>query len=174
MGTSRYPGGVLWVVLLLVVGPIAELWVILQAAQLIGGWETLALLLVEGALGGWLIKRQGRTVVRRIDERLRAHDLPTKELADGFLILVAGVLMLTPGFLTDLVGFALLFPPTRALARAVLVRRFTARMGEGFTFVSTGFGGGRRSGDPFMDTTASEDRGARPDATPLGPGDRFR
>lgn len=160
--------------LLLVVGPIAELWVILQAAQLIGGWETLALLLVEGAVGGWLIKRQGRAVVRRIDERLRAHDLPTKELADGFLILVAGVLMLTPGFLTDLVGFTLLFPPTRALARAALLRRFTARMGEGLTFAATGFGGGRRPADPFMDTTASEDRRGRPDATPLDPGERRR
>lgn len=166
----------LWVVLLLVVGPIAELWVILQAAQLIGGWETLALLLVEGALGGWLIKRQGRAVVRRLDERLRHHELPTKELADGFLVLVAGVLMLTPGFLTDLVGFALLFPPTRALARAALLRRFTARLGEGFAFVSAprfGRGPGRPGGG-YVDTTAREQARPDPGATPLGPGDGSR
>ncbi|HEX7134624.1 MAG TPA: FxsA family protein [Iamia sp.] len=135
-----------WLValILLVVGPIVELWFIIQVADVIGGWQTIALLLVEGIIGSWLIKRQGRAVVRRIDERLKDHDLPTKELADGFLILVAGVLMLTPGFLTDIVGFALLFPPTRALARAALLRRFTARMGQGFSFVSGPmFGGGR-------------------------------
>jgi len=167
---------VLWVVLLLVVGPIAELWVILQTAELIGGWETLALLLVEGALGGWLIKRQGRAVVRRLDERLRSHELPTKELADGFLVLVAGVLMLTPGFLTDLVGFALLFPPTRAVARAALLRRFTARLGEGFAFVSAPrFGRGPgRGGDGPVDTTATERPRPRPGTTPLGPGDGAR
>ena len=163
-----------WVVLLLVVGPIAELWVILQAAELIGGWQTLALLLVEGFLGGWLIKHQGRAVIARIDEKLRSHDLPTKELADGLLILIAGVLMLTPGFLTDIVGFALLFPPTRALARAALLRRFTAKMGQGFTFVSGPmFGGaGGRRGDPVVDTTASETPRPRPGSVPLGPGER--
>lgn len=163
----------LWIVLLLVVGPIAELWVIIQTAQVIGGWQTVALLLVEGILGGWLMKRQGRAVIARIDERLRSHDLPTKELADGLLILVAGVLMLTPGFLTDIVGFALLFPPTRALARRALLRRFSARMGQGFTFVSApmfGFGTAGRSG-PFMDTTASERDRARPGTPPVGPGE---
>lgn len=161
--------------LLLVVGPLVELFVIIQAAQVIGGWQTVALLLLEGVLGGWLMKRQGRAVIARIDERLRSHDLPTKELADGLLILVAGVLMLTPGFVTDLVGFALLLPPTRALARRALLRRFTARMGQGFTFVSAplfGGGGGWRGQDPPMDTTASEQSRPRPGATPLGPGER--
>ncbi|HEU5151548.1 MAG TPA: FxsA family protein [Iamia sp.] len=164
-----------WLValLVLVVGPIAELWFIIQVADVIGGWQTLALLLVEGAIGSWLIKRQGRTVIRRIDERLRRHDLPTKELADGFLILVAGVLMLTPGFLTDIVGFALLFPPTRAIARAALLRRFTARMGQGFTFVSGPlFGGGPRPGDVF-DATVRDTPPQPPRRTEiLGPGDR--
>lgn len=163
----------LWVVLFLVVGPIIELWVIIQTAEIIGGWETLALLLFEGFLGGWLVKRQGRAVVYRIDERLRNHQLPTKDLADGLLILVAGALMLTPGFITDIVGFALLFPPTRALARVALLRRFTARMGEGFAFVSSPvFGVGRHPGGPVVDTTADVDSPRRqgPDATPLGPG----
>lgn len=168
-----------WLVaLLLVVGPIVELWFIIQVADVIGGWQTIGLLLIEGLLGSWLIKRQGRAVVRRIDQRLKAHDLPTKELADGFLILVAGVLMLTPGFITDIVGFALLFPPTRAIARAALLRRFTARMGQGFTFVSGPmFGGGvgarSRRGDVF-DTTVRDTPPAHrtPDATPLGPGER--
>lgn len=161
-----------WVVLFLVVGPIVELWFIIQVASVIGGWQTLALLLVEGMVGGWLIKRQGRAVVDRIDERLRNNQLPTKDLADGLLILVAGVLMLTPGFLTDIVGFALLFPPTRALARAALLKRFTANMGQGFAFVSTPRWGGPRSGR-VMDTTAREwspPQPGGPTAPPLGPG----
>ncbi|HMJ74536.1 MAG TPA: FxsA family protein [Iamia sp.] len=162
------------VLLLLVVGPIVELWFIIQVADIIGGWQTLGLLLVEGIIGSWLIKRQGRTVVRRIDERLKSHDLPTKELADGFLILVAGVLMLTPGFLTDVVGFALLFPPTRALARAALLRRFTARMGQGFSFVSGPMFGGGRGGGEVFDATVRDTPSAHraTDASPLGPGDR--
>lgn len=166
----------IWLVLLLVVGPLAELWVILQVAQVIGGWETIALLLVEGAIGGWLIKRQGRAVIRRLDERLRAHDLPTKELADGFLILAAGVLMLAPGFISDVIGFGLLFPPTRALARLAMIRRFTGRLGQGLTFVSVpGFGGGSTGrGGPFVDTTATEEQRSRPGAFPLGPGERRR
>lgn len=162
-----------WLVLvLLILGPIVELWFILQVAGVIGGWETLALLLVEGFVGSWLIKRQGRAVISRVDERLRAHDLPTKELADGLLILIAGVLMLTPGFLTDIVGFALLFPPTRAVARIALLKRFTARMGQGFTFVSAPRWGAAGGGaDPVVDTTATEARDARPDAPPLHSGD---
>lgn len=165
-----------WVValLLLVVGPILELWFILQVADVIGGWQTIALLLVEGIIGSWLIKREGRSVIRRIDERLKAHDLPTRELADGFLILMAGVLMLTPGFLTDIVGFALLFPPTRAIARAALLRRFTARMGQGLSFVSGPmFGGGRSGGDVFDATVRdAPPTSAHRDTTPLGPGER--
>lgn len=165
-----------WVLLLLlVIGPIVELWFIIQVAGVIGGWQTIALLLFEGALGSWLIKRQGRAVISRIDERLKSHDLPTKELADGFLILSAGVLMLTPGFLTDIVGFALLFPPTRAFARAALLKRFTAKMGTGFSFVSGGLGGFARNPnrEGYYDATVSEPP-ARPrsDASPLGPGER--
>lgn len=165
------------VLLLLVVGPVVELWFIIQVADVIGGWQTVGLLLAEGIIGSWLIKREGRTVIRRVDQRLRSHDLPTKELADGLLILVAGALMLTPGFLTDIVGFALLFPPTRAIARAALLRRFTARLGQGFSFVSGpvfgggGFGRGRR--DDVFDATVRDAPPAHraTDASPLGPGD---
>lgn len=172
-----------WVLLLLVIGPIVELWVILQVADVIGGWETIALLLFEGLLGSWLIKRQGRAVVSRIDERLRSNELPTKELADGFLILMAGVLMLAPGFLTDIVGFALLFPPTRAVARAGLLRRFKAKMGEGFAFVTGprfgpgafgGFGGAAGGADVYDATMRDDPPPPRPGATALGPGEPRR
>ena len=101
--------------LVFIVGPIVELYVIIQVAQVIGGWETVALLIVESILGAWLMKRQGRGVLARIQSSLDAGRMPTKELVDGGLILFAGALMLTPGFVTDILGFVLLVPPTRAL-----------------------------------------------------------
>lgn len=166
----------LWVALLLVVAPIVELWFIIQTADVIGGWQTLALLVAMGLLGGWLIKRKGRSVMSRVDARLKANQLPTRELADGFLVLVAGLLMLTPGFIGDLIGLLLLLPPTRAVARAALLARLTARMGTGFTFVSSSVFdvGARRRGPDVMDTTASEASRARAGNPILGPGDSPR
>ena len=84
----------LWIVLLLVVAPLVELYVIIQVAQVIGGWETIALLIVESAIGAWLLKRQGLATLARISEALDAGRVPGKELVDGFCILVAGSLML--------------------------------------------------------------------------------
>lgn len=167
----------LWIVLLLVVGPLAELWFIIRTAQVIGGWETIALLFVMGVVGGWLIRRQGRSVLDRIDQRLKADELPTKELADGFLLLVAGVLMLAPGFLSDAVGILLLLPPTRALARTALLARFAGRLGTGITFIDVGGAGGfgaRRRGATVYDTTVREPGGGPDPSTPtsLGPGER--
>jgi UPF0716 protein FxsA len=165
-----------WFVLLLVVAPIVEIWFIIQTAQVIGGWQTLALMVAMGFLGAWLIKREGRSVMDRIDQRLKANQLPTKELADGFLLLVAGLLMLTPGFIGDIVGLLLLFPLTRAVARAALLARLTVRMGTGFTFMSASasafdIGSRRRGGADVVDTTASEAQRPRPGQPVLGPGD---
>lgn len=140
----RYPGTIVFllILLLLVVMPLAELWAIISVADIIGGWQTIAILLIDSLIGAWLLKSQGRGVMVKVDERLRAGELPTDELVDGVLILVAGALMLTPGFITDAVGFLLLLPPTRAPVRAVLKRRFAGRMGRGFQFVSMGSSGG--------------------------------
>jgi UPF0716 protein FxsA len=125
-------------VLLFIVGPIAELYVIIQVADVIGGWQTVALLLVESILGAWLMKRGGRGAIRKIQARLEARQLPSKEVVDGALIVFAGALMLTPGFLTDILGFLLLIPPTRAVVRAALLRRLRGRLGTGFRWVGAG------------------------------------
>ncbi|MCB1027286.1 MAG: FxsA family protein [Microthrixaceae bacterium] len=147
----------LLILVLLVAMPLAELWAIISVAEVIGGWQTIALLLIDSLIGAWLLKAQGRGVLAKLDERLRAGELPTDELVDGLLILVAGALMLTPGFITDLIGFLLLLPPTRAPVRSALKQRFTSRVGRGFQFMSTGssaglggfgFGGGFGAGGP--------------------------
>jgi UPF0716 protein FxsA len=128
-GIRRYRGEVLgWLFLIFLVVPIAELAVILQVGQLIGPWYTIVLLLAVSAAGAWLVKREGLGVVRRFRRQLDAGALPGKELADGVLILFAGALLLTPGFLTDCVGLLLLLPPVRAVIRASVLRRFAGRV----------------------------------------------
>lgn len=110
--------------LLFLVVPIIELYVIIQVAHAVGALNTVAILIVDGILGAWLMKQQGLSVMRRLQAKLEAGSLPSTELVDGFLILFGGALMLAPGFITDLLGMALLLPPVRAVVRRLLARRF--------------------------------------------------
>ena len=108
--------------------PILELFVILQIGDLLGLWPTLALLIADSILGSILMRSQGRAAWRRFNEALAQGRPPAREVLDGVLIIVGGALLLTPGFATDVVGLLLLLPPTRAVARRLLVRRFAGRM----------------------------------------------
>ncbi|MGD9736672.1 MAG: FxsA family protein [Solirubrobacterales bacterium] len=114
---------VLLIVLFIVV-PIAELYVIIQVGQLIGIWPTLGLLLLDAVGGSMLLRHQGRGAWRRFNEALAQRRFPGREVVDGVLIVIGGTLLVTPGFITDVFGLFFLIPPTRALARALL-RRFT-------------------------------------------------
>ena len=111
-------------VLVFVVVPLLELFVIIQVGQSIGAWNTIGLLLLMSVAGAWLVKREGVGVLRRIRRVVAAGGVPGRELADAFLILFGGALMLTPGFVSDLFGIALLLPPVRAVIRPFLLRRF--------------------------------------------------
>jgi UPF0716 protein FxsA len=115
-------------VLLFIAIPIAELAVIIQVGQAIGVWWTIGLLVADSILGWWLMRHQGRTAWRRFNEAVQAGRIPTREVLDGALVIFGGALLLTPGFITDILGFALLIPPSRAVVRAVLVRRLAHRM----------------------------------------------
>ncbi|CAN5557627.1 hypothetical protein BH20ACT2_BH20ACT2_23060 [soil metagenome] len=126
--------------LLFLVVPIAELYVIVQVAQGIGVGETILVLIAVSVTGAWLVKREGVGLLRRIQAQLAQGQLPHREVIDGGLVLGAGALMLTPGFLTDIVGLLFLLPPTRALARNALLRRFRHRI------VVTGAGAGAGAG----------------------------
>ena len=79
-------------------------------------------------LGGLLMRSQGRTAWRRFNEATRAGRVPAREVLDGALVIFGGALLLTPGFLTDILGVLLLIPPTRALVRRILARRLAQRM----------------------------------------------
>jgi len=112
---------VIFLVLLFIVLPIAELWVIIQVGDLIGVWPTLALLLIDGLLGAALLRSQGRSAWRRFQEALTRTRMPVKEVYDGAAIIFGAALLMTPGFITDVFGFLLLIPPTRAALRQLLV-----------------------------------------------------
>ncbi|MGH3496439.1 MAG: FxsA family protein [Nocardioidaceae bacterium] len=114
--------------LALLIVPIVEIAVIIQVGHLIGFWPTFLLLVAESALGAWLVKREGLRAWRALSEAIRTGHLPSRELTDAGLVLVGGTLLLTPGFVTDVVGFFFVLPPTRPLARR-LVQAWVARRG---------------------------------------------
>jgi UPF0716 protein FxsA len=127
-------------ILLFIVVPVAELYVILKVGDLIGILPTVALLVADSLLGSWLLKSQGRTVWRRFQETMQAGRVPHREVFDGVLVIFGGAFLITPGFLTDIVGVFLLIPPTRALFRRFLIRRGGRMFGIS---MATGRRGGR-------------------------------
>src|SRR4051812_32667563 len=109
-------------VLLFIVVPILELWVIIEVGGLIGVVPTLLLLLADALLGSLLLRHQGRGAWQRFNKAIAERRFPGKEVADGLLIAIGGTLLLAPGFLTDIVGLLFLIPPTRAIVRGLLRR----------------------------------------------------
>jgi UPF0716 protein FxsA len=132
-------------VLLFLVVPLVELYVIIQVGSAIGALNTVGLLVLMGLAGGWLMKREGLGALRRVQSQLSQGRVPGTELVDGFLILFGGALMLSPGFLTDALGLALLVPPARALVRRALARRFQLRV------LGDRGGHGPRGGQGYLD-----------------------
>jgi UPF0716 protein FxsA len=152
-----------FLVILFIVVPIAELYVIIQVGEAIGALPTIALLIADSVLGSLLMRSQGRSAWRRFNVALAEGRIPHREVLDGALVIFGGALLLTPGFLTDILGIILLLPPTRALVRGVVARRVLPRL------VVTGLGGiggaaggpgpGRRRpapGDADVEGTATE------------------
>jgi UPF0716 protein FxsA len=133
-------------VLLLVV-PIVEIYVIIQVGEVIGAPATIVLLIVESALGAWIVKREGRRAWAALTGSFNTGRPPTRELADAALVLVGGTLLLTPGFVTDVVGFFFVLPFTRPLARrglSWLVARRVLRVPRGGAGPHGPAGGGGR------------------------------
>ena len=112
---------------LFIVVPLAELYVIIQIGQQIGVIPTLLLLVADSIIGTLLLRSQGRNAWLRFNEATAAGRIPAREVADGALIILGGALLLTPGFLTDIFGLVLLIPPTRAAVRRTIVGLFARR-----------------------------------------------
>lgn len=144
-------------VALFIVVPLVELYVIIQIGSLIGIWPTIALLLADALLGSLLLRHQGRGAWRRFNDAIAERRFPGREVADGLLIAIGGTLLLTPGFVTDIVGLVFLIPPTRAIIRR-LMRGYVGRR-----FLIVGMPGSTGSAGPAtprrnydFDATAEE------------------
>ena len=149
--------------LVFVVTPIVELAVIVQVAGSTGVMNTIGLLVLVSLVGAWLVRREGLGILRRAQAELAEGRMPGRELVDGLLVLLAGALMLTPGFVTDTVGLALLLPPVRAVLRMVANRRLSRSVDAGrtrWTFGMRSGDGGFTTGPadgPILDVDSWED-----------------
>lgn len=149
-----------YLLLLFIVVPFVELALLLKLADLTSWLHTLLLVIATGVLGTWLARSQGLRTYRKIQQSLSAGQIPTDSLLDAAMIFVAGALLLTPGILTDLFGFSLLFPMTRHFYRRWLVQRFKAR----FT-MQTRFGSSEpRQESEIIDSYVVEHHSKRNDA----------
>jgi UPF0716 protein FxsA len=136
-------------ILLFIVVPFAELYVIIWVVgPALGAPLTILLLVADSLLGSWLLRSQGRVVWRRFNQTLAAGQMPHREVIDGVLVIFGGAFLITPGFITDVLGLVLLLPPTRAIVRRVLVKRLGRRL------VVAGSGRAARSYD--VDGTATD------------------
>jgi UPF0716 protein FxsA len=114
--------------LLLILWPIAELFVAIKVAEAIGVALTIVLLLAGVPIGMWLTRSEGRAAWRRLSAATAVGRPPGREVVDGALALAGGVLIMIPGFITDAIGALLLLGPSRALARGALIRNFQSRL----------------------------------------------
>lgn len=113
-----------WLFLLFIVTPIVEIGLFIVVGGRIGILATLAVVIVTAIIGASLVSRQGRGELARARRTIMSGSFPGRELAHGAMILVAGALLLTPGFLTDAIGFSLLVPAIRETVRRAFARRF--------------------------------------------------
>lgn len=136
--------------LLLILWPLAELFVAIKVAEALGVLLTVVLLVAGWPVGLWLTKAEGRAAWRRLSAAVSVGRPPGREVVDGALVLAGGVLLMIPGFITDAVGLALL-APTRALARAAVMRNFQSRLVRAATSVA------RSPRSPYdVDSTATD------------------
>lgn len=153
--------------LIVVIVPIVELYVIVQVATGIGVPETILLLIAVSVVGAWLAKREGIGVLRRMQVTVAEGRVPSAEIVDGALVLLAGALMIAPGFLSDCLAVLLLLPPTRALVRSTILRRIRAG-GRVVRVISTSVPRPRTRGEVW-DVEGWEDPPGPTGRPPLGP-----
>jgi UPF0716 protein FxsA len=111
-------------VLLFIVLPLVEISVLIEAGRLWGAWHTVLLIILTGILGAAIARWQGLSILFQIQNDMREGRVPTDKMLEGVLILIAGVVLLTPGFITDALGFFVLWPTGRAVIRKMIMKRF--------------------------------------------------
>jgi UPF0716 protein FxsA len=134
----------LLLVLVFIVLPVAELYVIIKVGEAIGVLPTIALLIVDSFLGAALLRSQGRAAWRRFNGALAEGRVPTREVFDGAMVILGGAFLITPGFITDVIGLLLLVSPSRAIFRGIVARM--ARRRAAFTVRTIHWGANRPNG----------------------------
>lgn len=121
--------------------PILEIMLLINVSDNIGGWNTFAIVLITAFFGAYFVRREGANTLRDVQLKMSQGQMPGKELSEGLLLLVAGVLLVTPGFITDVVGLLFTIPFTRTPIAAALVKSFlkSGKVQEGFSFNQQGF-----------------------------------
>jgi UPF0716 protein FxsA len=159
----------LLLVLLFIVVPIAEIYVIIQVGQAIGVLWTILLLIADSVIGARLLAWQGRRAWQRFQEALAQGRVPHREVMDGVLIIVGGAFLLAPGFITDAVGLVLLIPPSRSLVRRVFARAIISRRFR-FARVTMWTPGGPQRPEPPRPTAYPSPPPEQPRSPELPPG----
>jgi UPF0716 protein FxsA len=139
--------------------PLLDLWVLLRIGRAVGFWPALALVVATGLAGAWLARAEGFRVLRSWQSSLASGRMPEEGVLSGVLVLVGAALLVAPGVITDVIGLALLVPPTRRLAAAALRRRFLRSVETGRVRVVT-YGAPRtspRASDDVIDVTPPRD-----------------
>jgi UPF0716 protein FxsA len=163
---------------LFVLVPVIELALLIQIGRAVGLLPTVGLVLLTGAAGAWLARAEGMRVFFSFQNELQTGRLPGQAVFDGLCVLVGGALLLTPGVLTDLVGFALLLPPTRRWIQRRMRRSLERRIQEGsvrvVTFGPGGLGGFGFGGPQGPGGTSSPGRARRPEGARGDDGEAYR
>ena len=118
--------------LVVVIIPFAEIYLLLQVGSIIGAFPTILLVVFTAALGAWLLKQQGFATFRRFQENLAQGTIPAYEMIEGPIILLGGLLLLTPGFITDILGFACLIPLLRKKIAQYVIENQLIQAGGAF------------------------------------------
>ncbi len=132
-------------IILFVALPLVDLWLLFRVGELISFFPTLACVILTGVVGAAIAKRQGISTIARIQQELAEGRMPTSQLGEGILILLAAAVLITPGFITDAFGLLLLVPPIRRLFLKGLTAYFAARV-----HVTTMHGGSAGGASPFV------------------------
>jgi len=147
-----------WILAVLFVAlPIFEIYLIIQLGKAVGPWWTILILIADAIFGSWLVRHEGSRAWSALQETLTSGRMPARELADGALILVGGTLLITPGFVSDVVGLFCILPFTRPLARRMLTRVLARRL-----IVVPAGGGWPGNAGPGPGTRQRTEPGTRP------------
>ncbi|SFG08937.1 UPF0716 protein FxsA [Halobacillus alkaliphilus] len=120
-----------WLLLFILIVPALEIGLLIWAGNWIGPWWVILLIILTGVIGAWLAKQQGLETIRNFQNSMSSGQMPQDTLLDGACILVGGAVLLTPGFITDAIGFLLLIPPTREPIKRLIKKVISKMMDKG-------------------------------------------